>query len=80
MSNSMKIEANTVASVHYTGTLPESGEVFDSSEGRDPLSFLVGHNQMIPGLKPTSWDVASATERNSPSRQMKHTVSVTMKP
>jgi len=51
MSNNMKIEANTVASVHYTGTLPESGEVFDSSEGRDPLSFLVGHNKMIPGFE-----------------------------
>lgn len=51
MSNGMKIQANTVASVHYTGTLPESGEVFDSSEGRDPLSFLVGHKQMIPGFE-----------------------------
>jgi FKBP-type peptidyl-prolyl cis-trans isomerase 2 len=40
-----------VASVHYTGTLPENGEVFDSSEGRDPLSFLVGHGQMIPGFE-----------------------------
>ena len=46
-----KIEKNTVARVHYTGTLPESGEVFDSSEGRDPLAFLVGHNQMIPGFE-----------------------------
>jgi FKBP-type peptidyl-prolyl cis-trans isomerase SlyD len=46
-----KIEANTVASVHYTGTLPDSGEVFDSSEGRDPLVFLVGHGQMIPGFE-----------------------------
>ena len=42
------IEEDAVASVHYTGTLPESGEVFDSSEGRDPLTFLVGHKQMIP--------------------------------
>jgi FKBP-type peptidyl-prolyl cis-trans isomerase SlyD len=46
-----EIAANTVASVHYTGTLPESGEVFDSSEGRDPLTFLVGHKQMIPGFE-----------------------------
>lgn len=30
------VAENTVASVHYTGTLPESGEVFDTSEGRDP--------------------------------------------
>lgn len=42
---------NTVASVHYTGTLPGSGEVFDTSEGRDPLTFLVGHKQMIPGFE-----------------------------
>jgi len=46
-----EVAENTVASVHYTGTLPESGEVFDSSEGRDPLTFLVGHKQMIPGFE-----------------------------
>ena len=46
-----KIENNTVARVHYTGTLPETGEVFDSSEGREPLTFLVGHKQMIPGFE-----------------------------
>ncbi|MGB1587263.1 MAG: FKBP-type peptidyl-prolyl cis-trans isomerase [Poseidonia sp.] len=46
-----KVAENTVASVHYTGTLPDSGEVFDSSEGRDPLTFLVGHRQMIPGFE-----------------------------
>ncbi len=46
-----KIENNTFARVHYTGTLPDTGEVFDSSEGRDPLTFLVGHKQMIPGFE-----------------------------
>ena len=46
-----KVENNKVASVHYTGTLPENGEVFDSSEGRDPLTFLVGHKNMIPGFE-----------------------------
>jgi len=45
------VAKNVVASVHYTGTMPESGEVFDSSEGRDPLTFLVGHGQMIPGFE-----------------------------
>ena len=40
-----------VASVHYTGTLPENGEVFDSSEGREPLTFIVGLKQMIPGFE-----------------------------
>ena len=45
------VEKDVVARVHYTGTLPESGEVFDSSEGRDPLTFLVGHKRMIPGFE-----------------------------
>ncbi|MDY6827701.1 MAG: FKBP-type peptidyl-prolyl cis-trans isomerase, partial [Bacillota bacterium] len=31
---------NTVK-VHYTGKL-ENGEIFDSSEGRDPLEFTIG--------------------------------------
>lgn len=35
--------------IHYTGTLSD-GEVFDSSEGRDPLEFTVGSGQIIPGL------------------------------
>ena len=35
--------------VHYKGTL-ENGEVFDSSEGKKPLEFVVGAGQMIPGF------------------------------
>ena len=46
-----KIENNKVARVHYTGTLPDTGKIFDSSEGREPLTFLVGHRQMIPGFE-----------------------------
>ena len=46
-----KIEVNTVATVHYTGTFPDSEETFDTSIGGDPLVFLVGHKQMIPGFE-----------------------------
>ena len=46
-----ELQNDVVASVHYTGTFPEDGEVFDSSEGRDPLTFLVGHRNMIPGFE-----------------------------
>jgi peptidylprolyl isomerase len=37
------------ATVHYKGYLKD-GEVFDTSEGRDPLSFEVGSGQMIKGF------------------------------
>ena len=47
----LTVGKNMVASVHYTGTMPETGEVFDSSEGRDPLTFIIGHGQMIPGFE-----------------------------
>jgi FKBP-type peptidyl-prolyl cis-trans isomerase 2 len=36
--------------VHYTGTL-EDGKVFDTSEGRDPLSFTIGSGQVIKGFE-----------------------------
>ena len=36
--------------LHYTGKL-EDGAVFDSSEGRDPLTFQLGSGQIIPGLE-----------------------------
>ena len=45
------IAENTVTSVHYRGTLTRNGEEFDNSEGREPLTFLVGHQQMIPGFE-----------------------------
>jgi peptidylprolyl isomerase len=35
--------------VHYTGKLV-NGEQFDSSTGREPLSFTVGAGQMIKGF------------------------------
>src|SRR5437868_9863815 len=35
--------------VHYTGRL-ENGQVFDSSEGGEPLEFAVGSGQVIKGF------------------------------
>jgi peptidylprolyl isomerase len=45
------IEKGKVISVHYTGKLTESGEVFDSSQGKDPITFQVGSGQIIPGFE-----------------------------
>ena len=44
-----EIENNDTVLLHYTGTL-NNGELFDSSEGRDPLNFEVGAGHVIPGF------------------------------
>lgn len=45
----MTAKKNDKVQVHYTGKLT-TGEVFDSSEGREPLAFTVGGGQMIKGF------------------------------
>lgn len=46
----MKISENKVVKLNYVGTLA-TGEVFDSSEGREPLEFILGLGMIIPGLE-----------------------------
>ena len=46
----MQIQNNHVVSMHYTLTL-ESGETVDSSVEHEPLQFLTGQQQIIPGLE-----------------------------
>jgi len=42
-------KAGDTVRINYVGTL-DDGQKFDSSEGRDPLEFVVGSGQIIPGL------------------------------
>lgn len=44
-----QIKQGDTVRIHYTGTLLD-GKTFDSSEGRDPLEFVVGSGQIISGL------------------------------
>jgi len=46
----MQIADNTVASFHYTLT-DDKSQVIDSSEGREPLVYLHGTGQIVPGLE-----------------------------
>lgn len=51
----MKIEKDRVVRFHYTVSesgVAESGEeALESSKEREPMSILVGHNNIIPGLE-----------------------------
>jgi FKBP-type peptidyl-prolyl cis-trans isomerase SlyD len=46
----MQIAPNSVAAFHYTLT-DEQNQVIDSSAGRDPLTYLHGSGQIVPGLE-----------------------------
>ena len=49
--------------IHYSGSL-EDGTVFDSSTGRDPLSFTIGSGQVIPGFEEAVIGMAIDEKKN----------------
>ena len=52
-----KVKANDTVQVHYTGKLT-NGQVFDSSENREPLQAQLGQGQLIPGFENALIDMA----------------------
>lgn len=46
----MSIQKETVALIHYT-LKDNQGELIDSSEGQEPLAYIHGVGQLIPGLE-----------------------------
>lgn len=44
------VKDNSKVKAHYTGTLSD-GQIFDSSEGREPLEFTMGMGMLIPGFE-----------------------------
>jgi len=46
----LMIGKNSVVSIHYT-LKDDEGVVMDSSEGNEPLTYIHGNNNLIPGLE-----------------------------
>jgi FKBP-type peptidyl-prolyl cis-trans isomerase SlyD len=46
----MQIAAKSVVSIDYT-LKSEAGDVLDTSEGKDPLTYLHGVGNLVPGLE-----------------------------
>ena len=46
----IQVKENNTVKVHYTGKL-SNGQIFDSSEGKEPLEFTLGQGQLIPGFE-----------------------------
>lgn len=50
MDNLTLVAKDTVVTFHYTLT-DKGGQVLDSSQGSDPLVYLHGYSQIVPGLE-----------------------------
>jgi peptidylprolyl isomerase len=46
----MAAKKGDMVSVDYTGKT-EDGKIFDSSEGKEPLQFMIGAGQMLSGFE-----------------------------
>lgn len=46
----MTIAQNSVVTIHYT-LKDDAGEVIDSSRSGDPIAYLHGHGNLVPGLE-----------------------------
>lgn len=45
-----QVKENDTVKVNYTGKLSD-GQVFDSSEGKEPIEFKLGEGRLIPGFE-----------------------------
>lgn len=59
----MKTKNGDRVKVHYTGKL-ENGEVFDSSRDRQPLEFIVGEGNVIPGFEKAVLDMEIGEQKS----------------
>lgn len=46
----IQVKENNTVKVNYTGKLSD-GQIFDTSEGREPIEFTLGQGRLIPGFE-----------------------------
>ena len=56
------MKPGTKVKVHYTGNL-DDGSVFDSSNGKGPLEFIIGEGQVIQGFEDAVKDMKLNDEK-----------------
>ena len=45
-----QVKENNTVKVNYTGKLSD-GQIFDTSEGKEPIEFTLGQGKLIPGFE-----------------------------
>ncbi|AUC85119.1 peptidylprolyl isomerase [Polaribacter sp. ALD11] len=45
-----QVKENNTVKVNYTGKLSD-GQIFDTSEGKEPIEFTLGQGRLIPGFE-----------------------------
>jgi FKBP-type peptidyl-prolyl cis-trans isomerase SlyD len=56
------VEKNKVVSLHYM-LRDEDGDVIDTSAGRDPMQFIQGAGQIVPGLEESLYGMRVGDEK-----------------
>ena len=46
----IQVKENNTIKVNYTGKL-SNGQIFDTSEGKEPIEFVLGQGRLIPGFE-----------------------------
>ncbi len=60
----MAIEKNNVVSIEYDLTEKGGSEILDSNKGHQPLDFITGKNQIIPGLEEKLMEMSVGEEQS----------------
>lgn len=62
-TQNVKVDDNHKVKVHYKGTF-DNGDVFDSSDGKEPLEFVVGRGQVIKGFDDALKGMSAGDEKD----------------